>query len=633
MSDDGAERTDYYILRYPNGIDAGAGIDHNDLAQITEKADRYVMCAETCYLSENEMERYNIAFRKLPRDWDMLPDEVQDQIRATLPVYEEKWLESMQFERDFGQRKQVKNEVNAPRKIPAVNYRITDEHLGEGGAKTKYRNNIAAIKTLHALELEKRNATPEEQETLSRYIGWGGLPQAFDADNKQWESEYIELNSLLAHEEYESARDSTLNAHFTSPTVVKAMWETAERLGFRSGNILEPSCGVGNFFGLLPDSMRRSKLYGVELDSVTARIAQQLYPNADIQQTGFENTDFSDGLIDLAIGNVPFGNYGVADKRYDKHNLSIHNYFFVKSLDKVRPGGVIAFVTSKYTMDEKSPKVRKYIAERAELLGAVRLPNDAFLRNAGTETTTDIIFLKKRDRPLDVEPDWVHLGMTDDGIPVNRYFLDNPEMMLGTMALDERANARFGRNDSTACIPIEGADLAEQLNTALSYIQGEYTVAEIDDLDGVEDGAIPAESSVKNFSYALVTLTDEPNRIDGQYYAAKLGVGDVYYRENSLMYPVDLPATTLERIRGMITIRDCVYRLMEFQLDEYGDNAITQQQARLNDLYDSFTAEYGLINSTANNRAFNADSSYYLLCSLEILDEEAGVSKLDLGRP
>ncbi|GHV36111.1 hypothetical protein FACS18949_15130 [Clostridia bacterium] len=443
---------------------------------------------------------------------------------------------------------------------------------------------------------------------LSRYVGWGGLPQAFDPDNKEWAKEYAELSELLTPEEFDSARASTLNAHYTPPTVIKAMWETIERLGFTSGNVLEPSMGVGNFFGLVPENLRRSKLYGVELDSVTARIAQKLYPNANIQQKGFEKTEFSDSFFDVAVGNVPFGSYGVHDSKFDKLNLSIHNYFFAKTLDKVRPGGVMAFVTSKFTMDEKTPKFRKYLAERAELLGAVRLPNTAFLKNAGTETTMDILFLQKRDRPLDIEPEWVHLGLTEDGIPVNRYFLDNPEMILGKMALDERMNNKYGRNDYTCCLPTEGADLGEQLKAALSLVEGEITLEELDDVEGIDNHAIPADYDIKNFSYTVVG-------------------GNVYFRENSLMYPVDLPATTLDRIKGMIGLRDCVKTLIDFQLDEFPDSAVKAQQAKLNTLYDKFNADFGLINSTANNRAFNADSSYYLLSSLEMLNEDGELDR------
>jgi N12 class adenine-specific DNA methylase len=495
----------------------------------------------------------------------------------------------------------IKNE--SPR-----NFRITDDHLGEGSAKLKFRNNIEAIKTLQNIEYDMRAATPEEQEIMSRYVGWGGLSQAFDAENKQWEQEYYELSGLLSPEDYESARASTLNSHYTSPAVIKAMYEAVERMGFKTGNILEPSCGVGNFFGLLPDSMHNSKLYGVEVDSLTARLAKHLYPQANIKATGFEKTDTPDAFFDLAIGNVPFGNYNVVDKRYDKHKFHIHDYFFAKALDQVRPGGVIAFVTSKYTMDKKNPDVRKYIAQRAEMLGAVRLPNDAFLKNAGTETTMDIIFLQKRDRPMDVEPEWVHLGMTEDGIPVNRYFLDNPEMMLGTMALDKRMNDKYGRDDVTACLPIEGADLVEQLKAALQNIGGQYTVTELDDIEGVDNHAIPADPSVKNFSYTAVD-------------------GTVYYRENSLMYPVELPAVSLERIKGMIGLRDCVNELIALQLDEHSDAEITLKQAELNRRYDRFTSEYGLVNSQGNSRAFNADSAYYLLCSLEVLDEDGGLQR------
>jgi len=365
--------------------------------------------------------------------------------------------------------------------------------------------------------------------------------------------------------------------------------------------------GVGNFFGLIPGQMWQSKLYGVELDSITAQIAKQLYPRANIQQIGYEKTEFSDAFFDLAIGNVPFGRYQVVDTRY-KQGFPIHDYFFQKTLDKVRPGGVVAFITSKFTLDSKNPEVRKYIAQRAELLGAVRLPNDAFLKNAGTETTMDILFLQKRDRPLDIEPDWIHLGMTGDGIPVNRYYLDNPEMLLGKMGLFERMNAKYGKDDYTCCLPIEGADLAEQLKTALSCIQGQYTVDELDDLDGVDNHAIPADYSVKNFSYATVD-------------------GTVYFRENSLMYPVDLPATTLERIKGMIGLRDCVQKLIALQLDDYSEIEIKAKQTELSNLYDSFIAEYGLINATANNRAFNADSAYYLLCSLEIINEDGELER------
>jgi N12 class adenine-specific DNA methylase len=491
------------------------------------------------------------------------------------------------------------------------NFRITDDRLGEGGEKTKYRGNADAIRTLKAIESENRPAAPEEQETLSRYIGWGGIPQAFDPDNMKWMEEYQELSALLTPEEYESARASTLNAHYTRPIVVKAIWEVVERFGFKSGNVLEPSCGVGNFFGLIPDSMRESKLYGVELDSVTARIAQKLYPGADIRQMGFEKTDFSDAFFDLAIGNVPFGQFGVIDKRYEKQHFNIHSYFFAKSLDKVRPGGIVVFITSSFLMDGKNPKVRKYLAERAELIDAVRLPIDAFLKNAGTETTMDILFLKKRDRPRDIEPDWVHLGLTEDGISLNRYFLDNPDMVLGTMALNKRMNDKFGREDWTCCLPIEGADLAEQLKSALSRVWTEYETAEIDNVEGVGSAAIPADPNVRNFSYT---------ELDGM----------VYYRENSIMSPLspaDLPAKTIGRVRGMIGLRDCVRELIDLQLDDYPEQAIREKQGELNDLYDEFTAEYGLIVSSANSGAFSDDSAYYLLTALEVLDEDGNLER------
>jgi N12 class adenine-specific DNA methylase len=692
LSPSGKDTTAYYLFHNPNGTDGSvAMLSHETLSLIKERADIYVICADVCNLSEEERNRLNIGFRKMPRDWNLLPEAVQEQIRAIKPEYEQQWLESTQYQRGFeewqrtreGAEQQAEpeltvsghrlydlvyfdntlyaiygitptdvtlraedgtvrvesherfdallrtNDVNQQNrsKQERRNFRITDDYLGEGGAKTKFRNNINAINLLHGLEFDKRAATLDEQEILSRYVGWGGIPQAFDPDNKQWENEYLELNAALTPEEYTSARASTLNAHYTSPTVIRALYDAVERMGFKYGNILEPSCGTGNFFGLLPDSMANSKLYGVELDSVTARIAKQLYPKANIKEMGFEKTDTPDAFFDLAVGNVPFGDYGVADKRYDKHKFSIHNYFFAKTLDQVRPGGVIAFLTSKFTMDEKNPTVRKYIAQRAELLGAVRLPNNAFLKNAGTEVTSDIIFLQKRDRPIDIEPDWVHLGLTDDGIPVNRYFVDNPEMILGTMAPDERMNNKFGIDTATTCLPIEGADLAEQLKAALLNVQGQYTVEELDDIEGIDNHAIPADPLVKNFSYALVTPATEPDDADGRIYAAKVGEGEVYFRENSLMYPVDLPATTLERIKGMIALRECVHGLINLQLDEHEEAEITAKQAELSRLYDRFTAEFGLINSQANNRAFNADNAYYLLCSLEILDEDGNLAR------
>ena len=480
-----------------------------------------------------------------------------------------------------------------------VNFRITDDHLGEGGLKTKYGYNIAAIRALKQIEAEGRAATREEQETLSRYVGWGSLPQAFEADRDGWQKEYAELQDLLTPEEYKSARASTLNSHYTSPTVIKAMYEAVERMGFKTGNVLEPSCGVGNFFGLLPGGMRGAKLYGVELDSVSGRIASYLYPDADIQVAAFEDTNYPDAFFDLAIGNIPFGNYGVADMRY-KQDFHVHDYFFAKALDQVRPGGIVAFVTSKYTLDKKNPEVRKYIARRAELLGAVRLPNDAFQKNAGTNVTADILFLQKRDRLIDIEPDWVHLGRTSDGVPVNSYFTDNPEMILGTMAFDE---SMYGGEKDTACKPIPGADLARQLRDAVSNIRGQITENELDDIEGAGDTSIPADPTVRNFSY---TVVDDV----------------VYFRENSRMYPLDLPGSELERIKGMIGLRDCTHELIALQLGEYGNAEIKAKQEELSGLYDGFAAEYGLINSAENAKAFSGDSAYYLLCSLEILDED-----------
>ena len=491
--------------------------------------------------------------------------------------------------------------------IRPSNFHITDNHLGEGGAKTKYGYNVAAIRALKNIEEEGRFATSEEQEVLSRYVGWGGIPQAFDPDNASWAKEYAELKSLLTDEEYDMARASTLNAHYTSPTVIKAIYEAVGNMGFSTGNILEPACGVGNFFGLLPESMAASKLYGVELDSITGRIAMLLYPDANITVSGFERTALPDSFFDLAIGNVPFGSYKISDKRYDKHNFLIHDYFFAKALDQVRPGGIVAFVTSKGTMDKRSPDVRRYLAQRAELLGAVRLPNNAFLKNAGTEVTSDILFLQKRDRPIDVEPDWVHLAQTEDGIPINSYFAEHPEMVLGSMAWDDRM---YGNQKETTCIPIKGADLAAQLREALSHIEGHITEAELPDLGDDEeiDTSIPADPTVKNFSYTLVD-------------------GEVYYRENSRMVRPELNQTARDRVIGMIGLRDCVHTLMDYQLDDYSDIAIREKQAELNALYDDFTDKYGLINSRGNSLAFSSDSAYYLLCSLEVLDEDGNLER------
>ena len=481
----------------------------------------------------------------------------------------------------------------------AQNFHITNDHLGEGGAKTKYAFNIAAIQTLKQIEAEGRQATPQEQETLSKYVGWGGLPQAFDAENASWQKEYQQLKSLLTDEEYAAARGSTLNAHYTSPIVIRAMYEALDSMGFQDGNVLEPACGVGNFFGMLPEAMQSSKLYGVELDSITGRMARQLYPDARIEITGFEKTNRKD-FFDVAVGNVPFGNYKVADRAFDKYGFLIHDYFLAKTLEQVRPGGVIAFITSKGTMDKASPDVRRYIAQRAELLGAIRLPNNAFKANAGTEVTSDILFLQKREHPIDIEPDWIHLGQTADGIPVNSYFVDHPDMMLGRMQWDK---SMYGNEKETTCEPIPGADLAQQLHAAVRNIDGRYKRIELSEMDINDGRTIPADPDVRNFSYALVN-------------------GQVYYRENSVMTRPVLNQTMQERVKGMIELRDCVRKLIDLQLTDGSDAEIRAQQEELGRLYDAFSAEYGIINGKANGRAFEGDSSYYLLCSLEILDED-----------
>ena len=483
---------------------------------------------------------------------------------------------------------------------PAENFRIMDDDLGKGGAKAKFRANMAAINLLKELEFEGAQATPEQQEILSRYVGWGGLADAFDESKDNWKDEFAELYATLSPEEYAAARASTLNAHYTSPTVIKAIYEAVGNMGFQTGNILEPAMGVGNFFGLLPQEMQGSRLYGVELDSITGRIAKQLYPKADIAVAGFETTDRRD-FFDLAIGNVPFGQYQVNDRAYNKLGFSIHDYFFAKTLDQVRPGGVIAFVTSRYTMDKQSPEVRKYIAQRAELLGAIRLPNNAFKANAGTEVVSDIIFLQKRDRPIDIEPDWVHLGENEDGFSINQYFIDNPEMVLGRQTSE---STQYGRQDFTV-EPYEDLDLATQLRYAIQNIGGKYEAAELPDLgenETIQD-TIPADPNVKNYSYAVVD-------------------GEVYYRENSVMVKPNLNATAKERVKGMAELRDCVHRLIDLQMWESDDLSIRAEQQKLNRLYDRFTEKYGLINSRGNALAFADDSSYYLLCSLEMLDDE-----------
>ena len=485
--------------------------------------------------------------------------------------------------------------------VPAGNFRITDDHLGEGGAKQKYARNIEAIRTLFKLEQEHRGATAEEQQVLSQYVGWGGLSDAFDPGKDSWAKEYTELKGLLSEDEYAAARSSTLNAHYTSPVVIRAIYDAVEKMGFKSGNILEPSMGVGNFFGMLPDGMADSRLYGVELDSITGRIAKMLYPQADITVAGFETTDRRD-FYDLAVGNVPFGQYKVNDKAYNKLGFSIHNYFFAKAIDQVRPGGVVAFVTSRYTMDSKDSTARKHMAERADLLGAIRLPNNAFRANAGTDVVSDIIFLQKRDRPADIEPDWVQLGKTEDGFAINQYFVDHPEMVLGQLTTE---STQYGHDLTVA--PIEGANLADQLAEAVQHIEGQYTAAEVDAPDIAEEETtrrtLPADPEVKNFSYTVVD-------------------GEVFYRENSVMTQVELSDTAKGRVTGMVELRQIVNDLIEQQLNDYPDEDIQTTQAKLNAAYDAFTAKYGLLNDRRNGRLFEQDSSYYLLCSLENLDEQ-----------
>ena len=493
------------------------------------------------------------------------------------------------------------------------NFRITDDHLGEGGAKTKFKNNVAAIRTLQEIEFDNRLATTEEQEILSRYVGWGGLPQAFDENNEQWADEFAELYGLLSPEEYEAAKATTLNAHYTSPTVIKAIYQAVENMGFRTGNVLEPSCGIGNFFGLVPESMKDSKLFGVELDSITGRIAQQLYQQNSIAVQGFEDTELPDSFFDLAIGNVPFGSYSLHDKRYDKHHFLIHDYFFARTLDKVRPGGLIAFVTSKGTMDKQNPNVRKYIAERAELIGAIRLPNNAFYANAGTQVTTDIIFLQKREKLIDVSMpeadsglEWLHLGQTENGVPINQYFIDHPEMVLGEMAFDDMM---YGNAKETTCKPFESESLSDLLAEAVQNLHAEYADYEIEELEGEEeDKSIPADPNVRNFSFTLVD-------------------GAIYYRENSRMFPVEQSLTGQSRVKGMIAIRDCVRRLIEYQTESAPDEIVEREQRELSRLYDSFTAKYGLLNSRANTTAFSPDSSFPILCSLEVLDESGNLER------
>ncbi len=484
------------------------------------------------------------------------------------------------------------------------NFRITDDALGVGTPTQRYGNNIAAIRLLKRLEQESRLATPEEQTVLSQYVGWGGLSHWFDDRHPK----YQELKELLTEEEYRAARESSLTAFYTPPVVIRSIYKALEGMNFRRGNILEPSCGVGNFLGMLPDSMAQSQLYGVELDSISGRIAQQLYQKSSIAVQGFEKTELPDSFFDAAVGNVPFGQFKIPDKQYDKHNFLVHDYFFARTLDKVRPGGVVAFITSMGTMDKENPSVRKYIAQRADLLGAIRLPNDTFKSAAGTEVTSDIIFLQKRDRMVDIDPEWVHLNVDTDGHRMNQYFIDHPDMIMGQM---QEISGPFG--PELSCVPYDGQSLEELLNDAIQNIHAEITEYDMgEELDGEEDKSIPALPDVRNFSYAVVE-------------------GNLYYRENSRMNPVEVSATAASRIKGLIAIRECVRQLIEYQTEDYSDSDIAAEQEKLNTLYDGFSKKYGLINSRANTSAFNADSSYCLLASLEILDDEGNfVRKADM---
>ena len=533
----------------------------------------------------------------------IIEENVKEEI--SLPIEEEPEVQEENIVPVFEKKKSNKiRSFDIHPEIPIYDrnqFKITNDNLGEGSPREKFNNNVEAIRVLKKCEEENRFATPQEQEILSKYVGWGGLPQAFDEKDFSWSNEYSILKNLLDEKEYSQARESTLTAFYTPPVVIRSMYKALENMGLKTGNILEPSCGVGNFIGMLPDSLEDCKLYGVELDSISGRIARQLYQKSTVAVQGYEDTNLPNSFFDVAVGNVPFGDFKVLDKKYDKHKFLIHDYFFAKTLDKVRPGGVIAFITSKGTLDKENPSVRKYIAQRADLLGAIRLPNNTFKANAGTEVTSDIIFLQKRDSITDIEPDWVYLGENDDGIRMNQYFIDNPEMVLGNM---EMISTRFGYD--SACIS-DGENLEDRLNDAISKIHAEINEYEVEDIEE-EDLSIPADYNVKNFSYALK---------DGQ----------IYFRENSRMYPQELAMTTENRVKGLIEIRDCVRTLLEYQTEDYPDEDIKREQVKLNQLYDRFTKKYGLINSRGNNSAFSNDSSYYLLCSLEILDENGNLAR------
>lgn len=531
--------------------------------------------------------------------------EVNVKEEISLPIEEEPEVQEENIVPVFEKKKSNKiRSFDIHPEIPIYDrnqFKITNDNLGEGSPREKFNNNVEAIRVLKKCEEENRFATPQEQEILSKYVGWGGLPQAFDEKDFSWSNEYSILKNLLDEKEYSQARESTLTAFYTPPVVIRSMYKALENMGLKTGNILEPSCGVGNFIGMLPDSLEDCKLYGVELDSISGRIARQLYQKSTVAVQGYEDTNLPNSFFDVAVGNVPFGDFKVLDKKYDKHKFLIHDYFFAKTLDKVRPGGVIAFITSKGTLDKENPSVRKYIAQRADLLGAIRLPNNTFKANAGTEVTSDIIFLQKRDSITDIEPDWVYLGENDDGLKMNQYFIDNPEMILGNM---EMISTRFGYD--SACIS-DGANLGDKLERAISNIHAEVKEYELDDI-GEEDNSIEADLTVRNFSY---TLIDDK----------------IYFRENSRMYPQELAMTTENRVKGLIEIRDCVRTLLEYQTEDYPDEDIKREQVKLNQLYDRFTKKYGLINSRGNNSAFSNDSSYYLLCSLEILDENGNLAR------
>ena len=535
------------------------------------------------------------------------PSNIEKNVKEeiSLPIEEEPEVQEENIVPVFEKKKSNKiKSFDIHPEIPTSDrnqFKITNDNLGEGSPREKFNNNVEAIRVLKKCEEENRFATPQEQEILSKYVGWGGLPQAFDEKDSSWSNEYSILKNLLDEKEYSQARESTLTAFYTPPVVIRSMYKALENMGLKTGNILEPSCGVGNFIGMLPDSLENCKLYGVELDSISGRITRQLYQKSTVAVQGYEDTNLPNSFFDVAVGNVPFGDFKVLDKKYDKHKFLIHDYFFAKTLDKVRPGGVIAFITSKGTLDKENPSVRKYIAQRADLLGAIRLPNNTFKANAGTEVTSDIIFLQKRDSITDIEPDWVYLGENDDGIRMNQYFIDNPEMVLGNM---EMISTRFGYD--SACIS-DGENLEDKLERAISNIHAEVKEYELDDI-GEEDNSIEADLTVRNFSY---TLIDDK----------------IYFRENSRMYPQELAMTTENRVKGLIEIRDCVRTLLEYQTEDYPDEDIKREQVKLNQLYDRFTKKYGLINSRGNNSAFSNDSSYYLLCSLEILDENGNLAR------